>query len=230
MITVLPGLLTPDQLAQAGTLLATATWEDGGQSAGAQARAVKNNQQLPHGCEAAIWIREQVLAAVQAHPMFLSAALPHRIFTPRVNRYAGSTNAYGLHVDAALRLKEVRQGDPLYVRTDLSCTVFLNDPAHYDGGELRFHLDGRDERVKMPAGHAVLYPGTTLHEVTPVTRGERLACFFWVQSLVRSTEQRQLLHDMDMQLLSLRQRLGECAETTALTGTYHNLLRMWAQA
>ncbi len=229
MITVITDLLTRGQLAQARSLLATAPWEDGGHSAGSQARAVKNNQQLAHDGEAASWIRREVLAAVQAHPMFLSAALPHRIFTPRVNRYAGDTNAYGLHVDAAVRLKDVREGDPLYVRTDLSCTVFLNEPADYDGGELRFDLGGREERIKLPAGCAVLYPGHTLHEVTPVTRGERVACFFWVQSLVRSAEQRQLLHDMDMQLLSLRQRHGECAQTTALTGTYHNLLRMWAQ-
>lgn len=229
MITVLADLLSPLQLARARALLATASWEDGGQSAGVQARAVKNNQQLPHDCEAAGQIRAQVLAAAQAHPIFLSAALPHRFFTPRVNRYAGDANAYGLHVDAALRLKDMQGDEPLYVRTDLSCTVFLNDPADYDGGELCIQLGAHAQRVKLPAGHAVLYPATTLHEVTPVTRGERLACFFWVQSLVRGSEQRQLLHEMDLQLVALRQRHGECAQTTALTGTYHNLLRMWAQ-
>ncbi len=229
MITVPPDVLSPQQCEQARALLASAAWEEGGLSAGAQARAVKNNQQLPHGDEAARWIREQVLAGLQAHPIFLSAALPHRLFTPRVNRYAGAANAYGLHVDAAIRLKALQEGEPLHVRTDLSCTVFLNDPGDYEGGELRFALGAGEQRVKLPAGHAVLYPGTTLHEVTPVTRGERLACFLWVQSLVRSSEQRQLLHDMDMQLLSLRQRHGESAETTALTGTYHNLLRLWAQ-
>ncbi len=229
MITLLPDLLDARQVAHARNLLADAPWEDGGHSAGVQAHAVKNNQQLPHACEAARWIRGQVLVALQQHPVFLSAALPHRIFTPRVNRYTGDTNAYGLHVDAAVRLKALDGDEPLYVRTDLSCTVFLSDPDGYDGGELSFDLGAQVQRVKLPAGHAVLYPGTTLHEVTPVTRGERLACFLWVQSLVRSAEQRALLHAMDMQLLSLRQRLGECAETTALTGTYHNLLRLWAQ-
>ncbi len=232
MITVLPALLSPDQLATARSLLAGAHWEDGRESAGPQARTVKNNEQLPHGDEAARAIRAVVLAAVEASPLFLSAALPLRLFTPRVNRYRGDANtgqAYGAHIDNAVRLKAMREGEPLYVRTDVSCTVFLNEPHEYDGGELVFAFGSGEQRVKLPAGHAVLYPGTTLHEVTPVTRGERLGCFFWAQSLVRSAEQRQLLHEMDMQLLSLRRQHGETPETTALTGTYHNLLRMWAE-
>ena len=229
MITVLPALLSPDQVATARRLLADAPWEDGRESAGPQARTVKNNHQLPHDCEAARAVRALVLAAVEASPLFLSAALPLRIFTPRVNRYRGDANAYGAHVDNALRLKAVREGEPLYVRTDVSCTVFLSEPSEYDGGELAFAFGAGEQRVKLPAGHAVLYPGTTLHQVTPVTRGERLGCFFWAQSLVRSAEQRQLLHEMDMQLLSLRRQQGETPETTALTGTYHNLLRMWSE-
>jgi PKHD-type hydroxylase len=114
------------------------------------------------------------------------------------------------------------------VRTDVSCTVFLNDPNEYEGGELTVSHTYGSQAIKLPAGHAVLYPGTSLHEVTPVTRGHRLACFFWVQSMVRSDEQRRLLYDLDMNLLALRSRLGESAETTAITGSYHNLLRMWA--
>ena len=229
MITVLPALLSPDQVATARRLLADASWEDGRDSAGPQARTVKNNHQLPHDCEAAAAVRAMVLAAVEASPLFLSAALPLRIFTPRVNRYRGDANAYGAHIDNALRRKAVREGEPLYVRTDVSCTVFLSEPSEYDGGELAFAFGAGEQRVKLPAGHAVLYPGTTLHQVTPVTRGERLGCFFWAQSLVRSAERRQLLHEMDMQLLSLRRQLGETPETTALTGTYHNLLRMWSE-
>ncbi len=229
MITVLPALLSPEQVALARTLLAGAPWEDGRASAGTQAAAVKNNRQLPHDCEAATRIRALVLEAAQASPMFLSAALPLRFFTPRVNRYDTGADAYGTHIDNAVRLKAMREGEPQYVRTDVSCTVFLSDPHEYDGGDLRFAFGAGEQRIKLPAGHAVLYPGNTLHEVTPVTRGQRLGCFFWVQSLVRSAEQRQLLHEMDMQLLSLRGRLGESAETTALTGTYHNLVRMWSE-
>ena len=152
-----------------------------------------------------------------------------RIFTPRVNRYSGAANAYGNHVDNAIRLRAAAGGQTEYVRTDVSCTVFLSDPDEYDGGELTVSDTYGTRGVKLPAGHAVLYPGTSLHQVTPVTRGARVACFLWVQSMVRSDEQRRLLHDMDMNLLSLRQRLGECEETTALTGTYHNLLRLWAE-
>jgi len=229
VITILPQLLSPAEVAQARDLLVDAPWEDGALSAGPQARTVKRNTQLPHDSEAAGCIRTLVEGALAASPMFLSAALPLRLFTPRVNRYTGEANAYGLHVDNALRLKEMRGGEPHYVRTDIACTVFLSDPADYDGGELRFALGAGEQRVKLPAGHAVVYPGSTLHEVTPVTRGERLACFLWAQSLVRSAEQRQLLHEMDLQLLSLRQRLGETPETTALTGTYHHLLRLWAE-
>jgi PKHD-type hydroxylase len=159
-----------------------------------------------------------------AQPAFFTAALPKKIFTPRVNRYGGDANAYGEHIDNAIRLLP----DGQQVRTDVSCTVFLSDPADYDGGELTVADTYGTRGVKLPAGHAVLYPGTSLHQVRPVTRGERLACFFWVQSLVRSDEQRRLLYELDMNLLSLRQRHGESAQTTALTGTYHNLLRLWA--
>lgn len=229
MITLLPHLLSPDQVAFARELLADASWEEGRLSAGPQAAAVKNNRQLPHDSEAATRIRAMVLQAAQASPMFLSAALPLRFFTPRVNRYDTEASTFGTHIDGAVRLKAMPAGEPLHVRTDVSCTVFLSDPGEYDGGDLRFAFGAGEQRVKLPAGHAVLYPGNTLHEVTPVTRGQRLGCFFWVQSLVRSAEQRQLLHEMDMQLLSLRSRLGESDETTALTGTYHNLLRMWSE-
>ncbi len=229
MLITLPDILSPDELALARRLLTEAPWDDGRESAGPQAQTVKNNEQLPHDCEAATVIRQMVLQGLNRSALFFSAALPLRIFTPRVNRYSGAANAYGNHVDNAIRLRAAAGGQTEYVRTDVSCTVFLSDPDEYDGGELTVSDTYGTRGVKLPAGHAGLYPGTSLHQVTPVTRGARVACFLWVQSMVRSDEQRRLLHDMDMNLLSLRQRLGECEETTALTGTYHNLLRLWAE-
>lgn len=229
MLITLPDILSPDELALARRLLTEAPWDDGRKSAGPQAQMVKNNEQLPHDCEAATAIRQMVLQGLNRSALFFSAALPLRIFTPRVNRYSGAANAYANHVDNAIRLRAANGGQTEYVRTDVSCTVFLSDPDEYDGGELTVSDTYGTRGVKLPAGHAVLYPGTSLHQVTPVTRGARVACFLWVQSMVRSDEQRRLLHDMDMNLLSLRQRLGECEETTALTGTYHNLLRLWAE-
>ncbi|MEY4979668.1 MAG: hypothetical protein RLZZ352_1938 [Pseudomonadota bacterium] len=227
MLLTLPNLLSAADLAQVRQRLTDAPWQDGRDSAGPQARTVKNNQQLPHDCATATAIRQWVLQSLNRSALFFSAALPLRIFTPRVNRYGFETNAYGPHIDNAIRLKTSDTGTE-YVRTDVSCTVFLNEPDEYDGGELMVHDTYGTRGVKLPAGHAVLYPGTSLHQVTPVTRGQRLACFFWVQSMVRSDEQRRLLFDLDMNLLALRQRYGETPETTALTGTYHNLLRLWA--
>lgn len=229
MLITLPDLLCADELSMAQQLCAEGPWLDGRETAGPQARQVKNNEQLDPDSGAAACIRDMVLAALSRSALFLSAALPLRIFTPMVNRYAGAHNAYGQHVDNSIRLMAGEHGGAQAVRTDMSCTVFLNAPQDYEGGELIIHDDLSTPRVKLPAGHAVIYPGTTLHQVTPVTRGQRLACFFWVQSLVRSSEQRRLLFDMDMALLALRARHGESAETTALTGTYHNLLRQWAQ-
>ena len=229
MLLTLPDILSPEDLTLARRLLADAPWTDGRDSAGPQARTVKNNQQLQHDSEAAQTIRTLVLNGLNRSPLFFSAALPLRIFAPRVNRYGGEANTYGNHIDNAIRLKVNEAGQTEYVRTDVSCTVFLNDPDEYDGGELTVSDTYGTRGVKLPAGHAVLYPGTSLHQVTPVTRGHRLACFLWVQSMVRSDEQRRLLYELDMNILALRQQHGETPEATALTGTYHNLLRMWAQ-
>ena len=228
MLLTLPDILSPSESQRARQLLQSAPWTDGSESAGRQARAVKNNQQLPHDCEAATTIRALVLNGLNRSALFFSAALPLRIFTPRVNRYGGGANTYGPHIDNAIRLKGNDGGQTEYVRTDVSCTVFLNDPDDYEGGKLTVNDTYGSQAIKLPAGHAVLYPGNSLHEVTPVTRGHRLACFFWVQSMVRSDEQRRLLYELDMNLLGLRSQHGETPETTALTGTYHNLLRMWA--
>ncbi|MBK8073623.1 MAG: Fe2+-dependent dioxygenase [Ramlibacter sp.] len=225
MLITLPRVLDADDLRAARAALAGAPWDDGRDSAGAQAAQVKHNQQLPHDCVAAIDVRQRVLRGLDRHPQFLMAALPKRVFAPRVNRYSGATNHYGNHVDNAIRFAP---DSGQRVRTDLSCTVFLSDPRDYNGGELVVQEPNGGERIKLAAGDAVLYPGTHVHQVLPVTRGERLACFFWVESMVRSHEQRRLLYEMDLALMQLRTRHGESAETVALTGTYHNLLRMWA--
>lgn len=224
MLLQIPDLLTADEVRQARALLEDAPWADGRDSAGPQARTVKRNQQLPHDAPAARALRTLVLGAVQRHPLMLAAALPKKIFTPRINRYGGDTPYYGEHVDNAIRF--TAEGER--VRTDVSCTVFLADPDDYDGGELMVQDTYGSRGVKLPAGHAVLYPGTSVHQVTPVTRGWRLACFFWIESMVRSDEQRRLLFDLDMNLMRLRERHGETDEAVSLTGTYHNLLRMWA--
>ena len=224
MLLNLPDILGTQDLQTARQLLRDAPWTDGRDSAGSQARQVKNNVQLPYDCEAARAISAMVIRGLERSALFLTAALPKKIFTPRINRYSGAANHYGNHVDGAIRILP----DGQRVRTDVSCTVFLSEPADYDGGELTIADTYGEQRVKLPAGHAVLYPGTSLHQVQPVTRGERLACFFWVESLVRSDEQRRLLFEMDMALMQLRQAQGESAATTALTGSYHNLLRMWA--
>ncbi|MDP3701491.1 MAG: Fe2+-dependent dioxygenase [Hylemonella sp.] len=225
MLLHIPDILESGELRHACALLADAPWTDGKPSAGAQAAQVKNNEQLPHDCEAARQIRAMVLRGLDRSPQFFSAALPKKVFTPRINRYGGDANHYGKHIDNAIRALPDRGQR---VRTDVSCTVFLAEPDDYEGGELCISDTYGEQAIKLPAGHMVLYPGTSLHQVRPVTRGQRLACFFWIESMVRSDEQRRLLYDLDMSLLRLRQQHGECAETTALTGTYHNLLRMWA--
>ncbi len=229
MLIQIPDLLDAATLSSLREALKDAPWTDGRASAGPQARQVKNNEQLPHQDGAATRVRTAVLQALDRSALFLTAALPKRIFTPRINRYSSASNHYGPHVDNAIRtLALPSQLAGQRVRTDISCTVFLSDPESYDGGELCVSDTYGEQRIKLPAGHAVLYPGTSVHQVLPVTRGERLACFFWVESLVRSDEQRRLLFEMDMALLRLRERHGETDETTALTGTYHNLLRLWA--
>ena len=227
MLLHLKKILTPDEVAKARALLgAGAPWIDGRSSAGAQAVARKNNEQLAQDSAQAAQLREMVLVALQRDPLFFSAALPRKIFNPLFNRYSGGSNHYGQHIDGAV-LRSLHP--PQWVRTDLSCTLFLAEPDEYDGGELVIREPQGERRLKLPAGDLVLYPGTTLHEVTPVTRGARIASFFWVESMVRSGEQRRLLFDMDMALLKLRSEgAADEAALVQLTGTYHNLLRMWA--
>jgi PKHD-type hydroxylase len=184
---------------------------------------VKHNEQLAPTCERGACAAGAGAGRLQRHPVFFSAALPKRVLPPMFNRYAGEATTTAT---MSTRPSATRGGER--VRTDLSCTLFLCDPADYDGGELSSTTPSARARVKLPAGHLVLYPGTSVHRVEPVTRGARLASFFWIESLVRSDEQRRLLFDLDMNLMRLRQRIGDCDETVALTGTYHNLLRQWA--
>ena len=220
-------VLTADELAQARALMAEAPWGDGRVTAGRQSAQAKNNEQLPQDCAPAHALQQLVLAALNRHMVFFSAALPKRVFPPLFNRYGGQANAFGNHVDNAVRYIPGTLGER--VRTDISCTLFLSDPDTYDGGELKVEDTFGPQSVKLPAGDMVLYPGTSVHRVEPVTRGHRVASFFWVESMVRSDEQRRLLYDMDQHLMSLRSRVGETDEAViGLTGTYHNLLRLWA--
>lgn len=226
MLLHLKQLLTPDEVRTAQALLGDdAPWMDGRSSAGAQAVTQKNNQQLAQDSAASRQLQALVLAALQRDALFFSATLPRKIFNPLFNRYSGTANFYGAHVDGAV-LHSSASGE--WVRSDISCTLFLADPDTYEGGELTIHDSYGEQRVKLPAGDAVIYPGTSVHRVAPVTRGARIASFFWIESMVRHDEQRRLLFDLDMNLLKLRQQHGESPETTALTGVYHNLLRQWA--
>lgn len=227
MFLHVPKLLTPDELNRARALLDHSPhWSDGATSAGAQAVHQKNNQQLAQDSDASRELQDLVLAALKRDPLFFSAALPKRIFNPLFNRYSGASNFYGEHVDGAVLHSRATQQ---WVRSDISCTLFFSEPTEYEGGELVMREHFGEKKIKLAAGDMILYPGSTVHQVMPVTRGTRLASFFWVESMVRSTEQRQMLFDMDMQLLRLRQQVGEQNPSIiGLTGTYHNLLRLWA--
>lgn len=225
MYLVIDNVLTGEALARAQALLADAPWADGRATAGYQSAAVKRNEQLPERHPLTQQLQENVEGSLAASLLFQSAALPRHIFPPLFNRYA-SGHDFGTHVDNAIR--QTPGGAPL--RTDLSATLFLADPASYDGGELEVEDGSASHRFKLAAGSMLLYPATTLHRVTPVTRGARLASFFWVQSLVADAGRRAILFDIDLGIQSLRPRVGDQDPAlVALTGAYHNLLRQWAQ-
>jgi len=205
-------------------LLAT-DWQDGRETAGHVARSAKANLQLPGDSPLGAELGEQLLAALSRSPQFMAAALPLKVLPPRFNRYEGGGN-YGDHIDNAVFSVP---GTPHRIRSDLSATVFLSEPDEYDGGELVIHDTYGEQRIKLPAGHMVLYPGTSLHRVTPVTRGVRLASFFWIQSLVREDSQRSLLFQLDEAIREVAATLPDQPVVARLTGVYHNLLRQWAQ-
>jgi PKHD-type hydroxylase len=227
MLVTIDNVLTQEELAAARDLLARSCWESGLITAGPQAAQVKNNQQLPEGAEHLPALRHLVLGAVNRAPIFFAAALPLKILPPFFNRYAGEANTYGFHTDNAMRLVPDRPGT--YVRADVSATLFFSDPEDYEGGELTIEDTFGMHGVKLKAGSLVVYPSSSIHAVMPVTGGERLACFMFIQSMVRDPGQRRLLYDMDMALLKLRQDVGETDPVVRLTGAYHNLLRRWAE-
>ncbi|RMH85316.1 Fe2+-dependent dioxygenase [Pseudomonas sp. AOB-7] len=217
----IPDLLSAEQLRQCRAALQAANWQDGRHSAGHQAVGVKANQQLAQDDPLAQQLAEFVLAQLGQSPRFMAAALPLKVLPPRFNRYAEG-GSYGAHIDSAVFSVP---GTPHRIRADLSATLFLSEPDEYDGGELVL----QDKRVKLPAGHLLLYSSGSLHRVEPVTRGARLAAFFWVQSLVREESQRNLLLELDDSIQALRQQLPDSPELLRLTGVYHNLLRQWSQ-
>jgi PKHD-type hydroxylase len=227
MMLQIPDVLTPEQVAQARVLLARAQWVDGRATAGHQSAQVKDNLQIPEGCPEHRALGDMVLAALEWNPLFISAVLPLRVFPPLFNRYdPGMT--FGAHVDNSIRQVT---GTPHRIRTDVSCTLFLADPESYDGGELIVEDTYGEQRAKLPAGDAIVYPATSLHRVAPVTRGSRLASFFWIQSMVRDDGQRSLLFDLDMSINRLRGDLAaDHPSPVQLTAVYHNLLRRWADA
>lgn len=226
MLLHVPGVLDPAELRRVRGIIDTVSWADGRITAGTQSARVKNNEQLPEECAASREARAIVLAGLDRSALFFSAALPKRIFPPLFNRYGGSANAFGNHIDNAVRTAEATGRR---VRTDLSATLFLTPPEDYDGGELVIEDAFGTHAVKLPAGDLVLYPASSVHRVEPVTRGERVSSFFWLESMVRSAEQRRVLFDLDMAILDLRQSVGDTPPVVSLTGSYHNLLRLWAE-
>jgi PKHD-type hydroxylase len=225
MVVSIEEVLGAQELAGLRAALRDAPWS-GGISAGPQARAVKHNQQVPESAPALAGMRTTVMRALNRSTLLLTAALPFKILPPNFNRYTGETNAYGLHVDSSMRPLP----DGSYLRTDLSATLFLSDPDEYDGGELSIEDTFGRQLVKLKAGSLVVYPSGSVHEVRPVTRGERLACYLFMQSLVKDTESRRMLFEMDMALIALRRRHGEeDADLVRLTGLYNNLLRRWSE-
>jgi PKHD-type hydroxylase len=224
MLLSIPEVLTAEETARCRQRLDEAEWVDGRVTAGHQSARAKDNMQLPEDHEAARELGELIVAALQRSQLFMAAALPLKIFPPLFNRYEGG-QSFGTHVDNAIRQVT---GTPHRVRTDLSATLFLSEPDQYDGGELLVEDTYGVHDVKLPAGHLILYPSTSLHYVRPVTRGARLASFFWIQSMVRDDGQRTLLFDLDMAIQQVGQDMPEHPATIQLTGVYHNLLRRWA--
>ncbi len=228
MLVTIENVLNDDELASVRALVARSTWESGRATAGTQAATVKNNEQIGASAEHLPALRRIVLDALNRNPLFFSAALPLKILPPLFNRYSGESNTYGFHADCAMHLVPQQRGG--YVRADVSATLFISEPQEYDDGILIIEDTFGTHSIKLPAGSMVVYPSSSMHAVSPVTRGERIACFMFMQSMVRDPGKRRLLYDMDMALLELREDLGETGPVTRLTATYHNLLRRWADS
>jgi PKHD-type hydroxylase len=225
MIVSIPDVLSPaDAAAMCAQLEASDAWVDGRATAGYQGAPVKRNQQIEQTAPIALEMGDRIVASLERHPLFISAALPNKVYPPLFNRYEGGMH-FGSHVDGAIRLVP---GSGARVRTDISITLFLTPPDEYEGGELLIEDTFGLQEVKLPAGHAIVYPGTSLHQVRPVTRGSRVSSFFWVQSLVRDDTQRAMLFDLDGAIQRLNVSNGDEAARRTLVGCYHNLLRMWS--
>lgn len=225
MLLHVPNVLTAEQVAECRRQLDSADWVDGRVTAGHQSAKAKDNAQLPEDSPIARQLGQMILAALERHPLFVAGALPLKIFPPLFNRYA-SGQSFGNHVDNAIRQIT---GTSFRIRTDLSATLFLSQPDEYDGGELAVEDTYGVHTVKLPAGHMVLYPSTSLHHVRPVTRGARIASFFWIQSLVRDDAERTLLFDLDTAIQRLTAGEPDHPAAVQLTGVYHNLVRRWAE-
>jgi PKHD-type hydroxylase len=228
MLVCIPNVLSKDEVTDFRRLMDESAWEDGRSTAGAQSALVKSNEQLPPDSEIARQLGNRIVSALTSNPRFISAAIPLQIFPPLFNRYrAADSHHFGIHVDNAVR------GDRLTglrIRTDLSVTLFLSEPDEYDGGELVVEDLYGSHEVKLSAGDLVVYPASSLHMVTPVTRGMRVASFFWLQSMIRDAHARGLIFDLDNTIQALVERLGrDDPETVRLTGIYHNLIRVWAE-
>jgi PKHD-type hydroxylase len=226
MLIHIPNVLTSEQVAQVRAALDKAEWVDGRNTAGYLSQRVKDNQQLPDNHPVARQIGDQLLQILEQHPLFTSAALPLKVVPPLFNRYSGN-QTYGRHIDGAIR---PISGTPHRVRTDLSATLFLTAPEDYDGGELVIEDTFGPRCIKLPAGDMVLYPGTSVHHVEPVTRGARVASFFWIQSMVREDSQRTMLFELDNAIQHLGGVVPDNPAVVKLAGLYHNLLRLWADA
>lgn len=225
MLIQVKGLLTPELVQRCRSLLDEAPWSDGKQTAGTQAAQAKNNQQVAEDAPMLDELRSIIVKQIHRNGLFFTASLPKKVFPPLFNKYSGEANSFGNHVDNAIRTY-ARNGE--CIRTDISCTVFLSEPDEYEGGELIIEDAYGANSVKLAAGDAILYPSTSLHRVEPVTKGARIASFFWIESMVRSNDARRILFDMDMAILSIRQTQGETEQAVVLTSCYHNLLRMFA--
>lgn len=227
MLLAIPDLLTKSEVAEFRKWMEQAEWVDGNVTSGHQSALAKNNMQLPQDSPVARKIGEFIQGVLAAHPLFISAALPAKVFPPLFNRYSEG-QAFGTHVDNSIRHLK---GTSFRIRSDLSATLFLSEPEDYDGGELTIEDTFGVQKVKLPAGHMVLYPSSSLHHVTPVTRGVRVSSFFWLESMVRDDSQRTLLFQLDKTIQKLvMDRGNDDTEVISLTGIYHNLLRMWADS
>ena len=225
MLITIPDLLTAEQVAHARKLLDSAEWVDGKVTAGYQSARAKDNMQIPEGSAVAKQVGEMIMGALSRNPLFMSAALPRQVFPPLFNRYSGG-QSFGTHVDNAIRQVP---GTAHRIRTDLSATLFFTGPEEYEGGELCVEDSYGVKEVKLPAGHMVLYPATSLHHVRPVTRGARVSSFFWLQSMIRDDGQRSILFDLDVAIQRLSTDHPNHPSAVQLTGVYHNLLRQWAE-